>query len=39
LTAPEAGKAYTAEGGFEVSGQGDAVTITVPGKGAQSCHV
>lgn len=39
LTAAEAGKAYTAEGGYEVSGQGDDVTIMVPGKGAQSCHV
>ena len=39
LVAPEAGKAYVAEGGYEVSGQGDDVTITVPGKGAQSCHV
>ena len=25
--------------GFEVSGAGDDVTITVPGKGAQACHV
>lgn len=39
LAAPEAGQAYVAEGGYEVSGQGDDVTITVPGKGAQACHV
>ncbi|MFB0872736.1 MULTISPECIES: hypothetical protein [unclassified Sphingobium] len=39
LAAPEAGKPYVAEGGYEVSGQGDDVTITVPGKGAQGCHV
>lgn len=39
LAAPEAGKPYVAEGGYEVSGQGDDVTITVPGKGAQACHV
>jgi hypothetical protein len=38
LVAAEAGQPYTAEG-FEVSGQGDDVTITVPGKGAQACHV
>ncbi|CAM8667694.1 MULTISPECIES: hypothetical protein [Sphingobium] len=38
LVAAEAGQPYTADG-FEVSGQGDAVTITVPGKGAQACHV
>lgn len=39
LASPEAGKPYVAEGGYEVSGQGDDVTITVPGKSAQSCHV
>ncbi|ETI59660.1 hypothetical protein C100_20320 [Sphingobium sp. C100] len=39
LTAPEAGQPYTAEGGYEVSGQGDEVTISVPGKNAQACHV
>lgn len=39
LTVAEAGKPYMAEGGYEVSGQGDAVTITVPGKAAQACHV
>ncbi len=38
LKAAEVGKPFTAEG-FEVSGAGDDVTITVPGKGAQACHV
>lgn len=38
LKAAEAGKPFTAEG-YEVSGSGDDVTITVPGKGAQACHV
>jgi len=38
LKAAEVGQPFTAEG-FEVSGQGDDVTITVPGKGAQACHV
>ncbi|RVT42115.1 hypothetical protein [Sphingobium algorifonticola] len=37
LTAAEAGGALKADGGFEVSGSGDQVSITVPGKGAQSC--
>jgi hypothetical protein len=39
LKAAEAGQPFTAEGGYEVSGQGDEVKITVPGKSAQSCHV
>jgi hypothetical protein len=39
LKAAEAGQPFTAEGGFEVKGAGDDVTITVPGKGAQACHV
>ena len=39
LKAAEAGQAFTAEGGYEVSGQGDEVKITVPGKSAQGCHV
>ena len=39
LKAAEAGKPFTADGGFEVSGAGNDVTITVPGKGAQACHV
>lgn len=37
LVAPEAGKAFTAAGGFEVSGSGSTITATVPGKAAQSC--
>lgn len=39
LKAAEAGQPFSAEGGFEVKGSGDDVTITVPGKGAQACHV
>lgn len=39
LKAAEAGKPFTADGGFEVSGSGNDVTITVPGKSAQACHV
>jgi hypothetical protein len=39
LKAAEAGQPFTAEGGFEIKGSGDDVTITVPGKGAQACHV
>ena len=38
LKAAEVGQPFTAEG-FSVSGTGDDVTITVPGKGAQACHV
>lgn len=39
LKAAEAGQPFTAEGGYEVKGSGNDVTITVPGKGAQACHV
>ncbi|MEC3911764.1 hypothetical protein U5A82_15200 [Sphingobium sp. CR2-8] len=39
LKAAEAGQPFTAEGGYEVKGSGDEVTITVPGKSAQACHV
>jgi hypothetical protein len=39
LSAPEAGQPFTADGGFTVDGSGDKVTITVPGKAAQACHV
>ncbi|PDH63778.1 MAG: hypothetical protein CNE89_14035 [Sphingomonadaceae bacterium MED-G03] len=39
LKAAEAGQPFTAEGGYEVSGQADEVQIAVPGKNAQSCHV
>lgn len=39
LLAPEAGKPFEAEGGYKVDGSGDTVTITIPGKGTQSCHV
>lgn len=37
LVAAEAGKPFTAEGGFEVSGSGKQITAAVPGKGSQSC--
>ncbi|MET0249433.1 MAG: hypothetical protein ABW164_06860 [Sphingobium sp.] len=39
LSAPEAGQAFAAEGGYAISGQGETVDITVPGKSAQSCHI
>jgi hypothetical protein len=39
LKAAEVGQPFTAEGGFEVKGSGNDVTITVPGKSAQACHV
>ena len=39
LTAPEAGKPYTAEGGWTLSGDEKNVTVTAPGKKALSRHV
>lgn len=39
LKAAEAGQPFTAEGGYEIKGSGNEVTITVPGKGARACHV
>jgi hypothetical protein len=36
LTAPEAGKPYTADG-YSISGDGPQVEIAAPGKPAQSC--
>jgi hypothetical protein len=36
LTAPEKGKAMTAEG-FSVEGSGPTVNVALPGKGSQSC--
>ena len=39
LKAAEAGQPFTAEGGYTIDGSGDNVTITVPGKSAQACHV
>ena len=36
LTAPEAGKPFTAEG-YSISGDGPQVEIAAPGKPAQSC--
>lgn len=37
LVAPAAGEPFAAEGGYEVAGTGGSVTVTVPGKAAQSC--
>lgn len=39
LTAPEAGKPYTAEGGWTLSGDEKTITLTAPGKKGLSCHV
>lgn len=36
LVAPEVGQPFEAEG-YKVEGNGDTVTVTVPGKSAQSC--
>ncbi|MDX3900361.1 MAG: hypothetical protein QHC40_07620 [Sphingobium sp.] len=38
LKAPEAGKPFTAEGGYEVAGAGDTISAKIPGK-TLSCHV
>lgn len=37
LTAAEAGKPFTAEGGYEVTGSGKQITANVAGKGTLSC--
>jgi hypothetical protein len=37
LKAPEAGKAYVADGGWEVSGTSKSIKLTAPGKPAQTC--
>ena len=39
LIAPEAGKPYTAEGGWTLSGDEKTITLTAPGKKGLSCHV
>jgi hypothetical protein len=39
LTAPAAGEPLTAEGGWKLTGNPENITITVPGKAAQTCHV
>lgn len=36
LAAPEKGKPFAAEG-YSVEGNGDSVTVSLPGKGAQAC--
>lgn len=38
LKADEAGKPLTAEGGWSLTGNTDAVEVKVPGKGALACH-
>lgn len=38
LVAAQAGEPFAADG-YEVKGSGNDVTITVPGKGAQACHI
>ena len=37
LTAEEPGKPFTAEGGYSVTGPGDVIEASLPGKGSQSC--
>lgn len=37
LKAEAAGKPFTAEGGYSVSGTGSTVTVERPGKGSQAC--
>lgn len=37
LVAPEAGKPFTAEGGYSVDGSGKQITATLPGKSGVSC--
>jgi hypothetical protein len=39
LKAPEAGQPYTADGGWTLTGDEKNITLTSPGKPAQSCHV
>jgi hypothetical protein len=37
LKAPDAGKPYVADGGWEVSGTPKSIKLTAPGKPAQTC--
>ncbi len=37
LKAPEAGKPYVADGGWQLTGDKKAISLTAPGKAAQSC--
>jgi hypothetical protein len=37
LRAPEAGQAYTADGGYQLTGTTSSVSVTLPGKAAKSC--
>lgn len=38
LKAPAAGEPLVADGGWKMTGTADSVAITVPGKGATTCH-
>lgn len=38
LTAPEKGQAYTADGGWKMTGGPNSVDVTIPGKGSKNCH-
>lgn len=38
LKAPEAGQPFEAEGGWKFTGNASNATVTVPGKGAKTCH-
>jgi hypothetical protein len=37
LKAPEAGKPYVADGGWQLTGTSKSINLTQPGKAAQSC--
>ena len=37
LTSEEPGKPFVAEGGYSVTGPGDVIEASLPGKGSQSC--
>jgi hypothetical protein len=37
LTSPAAGKPYTADGGYSMTGTEKSIKLTVPGKAEQSC--
>ena len=39
LTAPEAGQPLTAEGGWSLTGDPKAITVSQPGKSSLTCHV
>lgn len=37
LMMAEPGKPFTAVGGYSVTGNGDSITVEIPGKGSQDC--